>query len=41
MENVVKFCQKSGSENSMDIMKTFKDVFPGKLFNINYNDYIS
>ncbi|VDI55612.1 poly [ADP-ribose] polymerase [Mytilus galloprovincialis] len=28
MENVVKFCQKSGSENSMDIMKTFKDIFP-------------
>ncbi|CAC5400317.1 unnamed protein product [Mytilus coruscus] len=28
MENVVKFCQQSGSENSMDIMKTFKDIFP-------------
>ncbi|XP_063447772.1 uncharacterized protein LOC134727324 [Mytilus trossulus] len=28
MENVVKFCQASGSENSMDIMKTFKDKFP-------------
>ncbi|XP_052074990.1 uncharacterized protein LOC127712542 isoform X2 [Mytilus californianus] len=28
MENVVKFCQQSRSENSMDMMKTFKDIFP-------------